>query len=212
MIDIISMLDLTILKTDATEKDVVKLCEDAKENGCAAVCVNPFFVSLAKWLLEGSDVKVCTVVGFPLGASTKEVKAFEAKQAIKDGAQEIDMVLNVGALKNKNYDIVGKDIEAVAKVCKNKAVLKVIIETCLLDDEEKKIASQIVVQAGGQYVKTSTGFSTGGATAEDVKLIRKTVGSDAKIKASGKVRDYETAIAMIEAGADRIGSSSLIRK
>ena len=204
-------IDYTVLKPDTTKETIIKLCNDAKENECASVCVNSYYVKLAKSLLGNSDVKVCTVVGFPLGATTKETKAFEAELAIKNGATEIDMVINIGALKDADYDIVEEDIKAVLQVCKkNNSILKVIIETCLLTDSEKEIISNIIVSSGADFVKTSTGFSTGGAEIKDIELIKKTVGNKAKIKASGGIRDYETACNMINAGADRIGASKLI--
>lgn len=200
-------IDHTILKADATSDMVKKLCTEAREYGFASVCVNPCFASLVSKELEGTDVKACVVIGFPLGANTKEVKAFETKQAIEDGAQEVDMVINVGALKERNYQAVQEDIEAVVKEAKGKALVKVIIETCLLTDEEKVKACEISKAAKADFVKTSTGFSTGGAKKEDVALMRKTVGEDMGVKASGGIRNYETAMEMIEAGANRIGAS-----
>lgn len=206
--NIASMIDHTLLKPEATEEMIENLCKEAKENGFAAVCVNPFYVKKAKELLEGTEVKVATVVGFPLGANVKEVKAFEAKKAIEDGADEIDMVINIGALKNGDYEIVKEDIKAVVDEAKGKAIVKVIIETCLLTDEEKIKACELAKEAGAHYVKTSTGFNKAGATVEDVKLMKETIGENMKIKASGGIRDYETAKAMIDAGASRIGASS----
>ncbi|MDK2934927.1 MAG: deoxyribose-phosphate aldolase [Clostridiales bacterium] len=203
-------IDHTVLKPDATEQQVIKACEEAKTYGFASVCVNPHFVSLVKEQLQGSNVKVCTVVGFPLGATTTKVKVFETKDALANGAQEIDMVINVGAIKDKKYDLVEEDIKAVVDACKGKAIVKVILETCLLTDEEKVTACEIARKAGADFVKTSTGFSTGGATVEDVKLMRKTVGADMGVKASGGVRTYQTAKEMIEAGASRIGCSASI--
>ncbi|MBI6872340.1 deoxyribose-phosphate aldolase [Clostridium aciditolerans] len=200
-------IDHTILKADATSDMVKKLCAEAREYGFASVCVNPYFTSLVSKELEGTDVKTCVVIGFPLGANTKEVKAFETKQAIENGAQEVDMVINVGALKERNYKAVQEDIEAVVKEAKGKALVKVIIETCLLTDEEKVKACEISKAAKADFVKTSTGFSTGGAKKEDVALMRKTVGEDMGVKASGGIRNYETAMEMIEAGANRIGAS-----
>jgi deoxyribose-phosphate aldolase len=200
-------IDHTILKADATSDMVKKLCAEAREYGFASVCVNPCFASLVSKELEGTDVKTCVVIGFPLGANTKEVKAFETKQAIENGAQEVDMVINVGALKERNYKAVQEDIEAVVKEAKGKALVKVIIETCLLTDEEKVKACEISKAAKADFVKTSTGFSTGGAKKEDVALMRKTVGEDMGVKASGGIRNYETAMEMIEAGANRIGAS-----
>ena len=213
MKEISQYLDYTILKADTTKDMIVKICNEAKENNCASVCVNPYYVELAKSLLKGSQVKVCTVVGFPLGATTAEVKSYEASQAIQNGAEEIDMVINIGALKNKEYAVVYDDIRKVLNVCRDgKALLKVIIETCLLTDEEKENAAQIVAEVGADFVKTSTGFSTGGATMPDVKLIKAIVGNKVHIKASGGIRDFATACAMIEAGADRLGTSKLITK
>jgi len=209
--NIASMIDHTLLKPEATEEMIEKLCYEAKENGFAAVCVNPFYVRKAKELLKGTDVKVATVVGFPLGANVKEVKAYETKKAIEDGAEEIDMVINIGALKNSDYETVKEDIEAVVEEAKGKAIVKVIIETCLLTDEEKVKACELSKKAGAHYVKTSTGFNGSGATVEDVKLMKKTVGDSMKVKASGGIRDYETAKAMIDAGASRIGASSSLK-
>lgn len=203
--------DHTILNPDATKEDVLNVCQEAKEHDFFSVCVNPYYVALVREALKGTDVKVTSVIGFPLGASVSEVKAFEAKRAIEDGANEIDMVLNIAALKNKQYDYVQKDIEAVVKACGEDVLLKVIIETCLLTDEEKIKACSLAKAAKADYVKTSTGFSTGGATVEDVKLMRKTVGPDMGVKASGGVRDAEKAKAVIDAGATRIGASSSVK-
>lgn len=206
--NIAKMIDHTLLKADTTKAQIVKLCEEAKQYGFASVCVNPTWVATATELLKGTDVKVCTVIGFPLGASTPETKAFETKNAIENGAEEVDMVINIGALKDGNDDLVERDIRAVVEAAKGKALVKVIIETCLLTEEEKVRACQLAVKAGADYVKTSTGFSTGGATTEDVALMRKTVGKNIGVKASGGVRDIKSAMAMIEAGATRIGTSS----
>lgn len=203
-------IDHTVLKPATTKEEVIKVCSEAKEYGFFSVCINPYYVKLVKEELENSDVKVCSVIGFPLGASVSEIKAAEASKAIEDGADEIDMVINVGALKNKDYDYVLADIKAVVDACKDKALLKVIIETCLLTDEEKVKACELSVEAGADFVKTSTGFSTGGATAEDIKLMRETVGPNIGVKASGAVRDNETAMLMINSGASRIGASSSI--
>lgn len=208
--NIASMIDHTLLKADATKEMVEKLCKEAREYGFAAVCINPSYIKLSKELLKDSEVKVATVIGFPLGANIKEVKAFEAKNAIENGADEVDMVINIGALKNKDYNLVREDIEAVVDESKDRAIVKVIIETCLLTDEEKVMACKLAKEAGADFVKTSTGFSTGGATVEDVKLMKDTIGDDLRIKASGSVRDYEGAKAMIEAGASRIGASSSV--
>lgn len=201
------MIDHTILKADAKREDVVRYCEEAKEYDFMSVCVNSCNVKIVKKALDGSDVKVCCVVGFPLGAMATEAKAFEAKYCVDNGADEIDMVINIGALKDENYDYVKKDIEEVVKASNGK-VVKVIIETCLLSDEEKKKACELAKEAKADFVKTSTGFSTGGATAEDVKLMKSVVGDELKVKASGGVRTKEDAMKMIEAGADRIGASS----
>ena len=203
-------IDHTVLKPATTKEEVIKVCSEAKEYGFFSVCINPYYVKLVKEELENSDVKVCSVIGFPLGASVSEIKAAEASKAIEDGADEIDMVINVGALKNKDYDYVLADIKAVVDACKDKALLKVIIETCLLTDEEMVKACELSVEAGADFVKTSTGFSTGGATAEDIKLMRDTVGPNIGVKASGAVRDNETAMLMINSGASRIGASSSI--
>ncbi len=203
-------IDHTILKPEATVEDVKKLCREAKEYGFASVCVNACYAKLVSAELKGSDVKTCVVVGFPLGAMTKAAKAFETSEAIENGANEIDMVINVGALKAKDYELLKKDIEAVVNAAKGKAIVKVIIETCLLDDEEKVKACEISKEAGADFVKTSTGFSTGGATKEDIALMRKTVGVNLGVKASGGIRDYNTAIEMINAGASRIGASASI--
>lgn len=211
MTNIASYIDHTLLKPESTESQVVQLCKEAAEFKFASVCVNPTWVETAAAELTGSGVKVCTVIGFPLGASTPETKAFETTDAISKGAGEIDMVLNVGALKSGNTDHVKKDIEAVVNAAKGKAIVKVILETCLLTDEEKITASQLSKEAGADFVKTSTGFSTGGATIEDVKLMRQTVGADLGVKASGGVRSLEDVEAMIEAGATRIGASSGVK-
>lgn len=205
------MIDHTILKADATRQQVIKVCQEALEYGFASVCVNTCQVKLVATQLKGSDVKTCVTVGFPLGAMSTAAKAFEAKDAVLNGAQEVDMVINVGALKDKDYDFVENDIRAVVDAVNKKAVVKVIIETCLLTDEEKVIACKLAQKAGADFVKTSTGFSTGGATAEDIALMRKTVGNSMKVKASGGIRDYETAIKMVDAGADRIGASSSVK-
>lgn len=200
-------IDHTILKPETTQEQVEKILSEAKEYDFASVCVNPTWVSLAAESLKDTDVKVCTVIGFPLGANTSAVKAFETKDAIANGADEIDMVINIGALKAGNDALVLDDIKAVVDASGDKLV-KVIIETCLLTDDEKVRACQLSKEAGADYVKTSTGFSTGGATVADVALMRKTVGPDMGVKASGGARSYEDAIAFIEAGASRIGASS----
>ncbi|MEK5232587.1 deoxyribose-phosphate aldolase [Lysinibacillus sp. FSL K6-0232] len=202
------MIDHTLLKAETTKEQIEKLCAEAKQFNFASVCVNPTWVKQSSELLQGSDVLVCTVIGFPLGANTPAVKAFEAKDAIANGAKEVDMVINIGALKDKNYDLVQADIAAVVEAAKGQALVKVIIETCLLTDEEKVKACELAVAAGADYVKTSTGFSTGGATAEDIALMRKTVGPELGVKASGGVRSLEDMKKMVEAGATRIGASS----
>lgn len=204
------MIDHTLLKPDACEQGVRKLCQEALEYKFASVCINPGYVQLCADLLKGSEVKVCTVIGFPLGATTSDTKAFETRDAISKGAQEVDMVINVGKLKDKDLDYVKKDIEAVVNEAKGKALTKVIIETCLLNNEEKVTACKIAKEAGADFVKTSTGFSTGGATFEDIKLMRETVGANMGVKASGGVRSYEDTMKMIEAGATRIGASASI--
>jgi deoxyribose-phosphate aldolase len=207
--NVVRMIDHTLLKADATKEAIVKLVEEAKEYLFASVCVNPTWVrTAAEMLTDTPEVKVCTVIGFPLGAATPETKAFETKNAIENGANEIDMVINVGALKDKQDDLVERDIRAVVEAAKGQALVKVIIETCLLTKEEKIKACEISVKAGADYVKTSTGFSTGGATVEDIRLMRQTVGPEIGVKASGGVRSREDALAMIEAGATRIGASS----
>lgn len=204
-------IDHTILKSEATEEQVKKLCDEAKEYGFASVCVNPYYTAFVHKELQGSDVNTCTVIGFPLGASTKSVKAFETMDAIRNGADEVDMVINISALKDKKYDDVLKDIKAVVEAAKDKAIVKVIIEACLLTDEEKQKACELSVAAGAHFVKTSTGFSTGGATSADVKLMRNTVRGKARVKASGGIKNLKDAKAMVEVGADRIGTSSGIK-
>lgn len=203
-------IDHTLLKADATKEQITKLCAEAKEHDFASVCVNTSYVPLCAELLKGSDVKVCCVVGFPLGAMDTVSKAFEAKTAVNNGAGEVDMVINIGALKDKDYEYVTKDIEAVVNASKP-AIVKVIIETCLLTDEEKVEACKCAMQANAEFVKTSTGFSTAGATVEDVALMRKTVGTVCKVKAAGGIRSYEDAMKMIDAGADRLGCSAGIK-
>ncbi|MBO0476196.1 deoxyribose-phosphate aldolase [Vagococcus sp. DIV0080] len=201
-------VDHTLLKPEATKEQIKVLCEEASQHDFASVCVNPYWVSYASDLLSDSDVKVCTVIGFPLGATSTATKFFEAKNAIDNGANEIDMVINVGELKSKNYDAVEADIAAVVKASHPEAIVKVIIETCLLTKEEIVKACELSVAASADFVKTSTGFSTGGATVEDVKLMKETVGDKAFVKASGGVRSLEDAKNMIAAGADRLGTSS----
>ena len=203
-------IDHTLLKADATENEVIKLCNEAKEYDFFSVCINPGFVELAAKELSESNVAVCTVIGFPLGASTPETKAFETRDAIQKGAAEVDMVINISKLKDKKDEQVLKDIKAVVDAADKKALVKVIIETCLLTDEEKERACKLAKDAGADFVKTSTGFSTGGATKEDIALMRKTVGTEMGVKASGGVRTYEDAVTMIESGATRIGASASI--
>ncbi|CUP23337.1 deoxyribose-phosphate aldolase [Clostridium sp. NSJ-49] len=209
-INIARMIDHTILKPEATEAEIMELCKEAVKYNFASVCVNPSMVAKAATILEGTPVKVCTVIGFPLGATTTEVKAFETEDAIKKGATEVDMVINVGKLKERDLAYVKNDIQAVVNAAKGKALTKVIIETCLLTDEEKVIACELSKEAGADFVKTSTGFSKGGATAHDIKLMRETVGPDMGVKASGGVRSREDALTMIENGATRIGASASI--
>ncbi|MDL2432865.1 deoxyribose-phosphate aldolase [Streptococcus sp. SC1] len=200
-------IDHTLLKPDASQEQIETLIEEAKKYDFASVCVNPTWVNFAAQALKATDVKVCTVIGFPLGANTPELKAFETSDAIQNGANEIDMVINIGALKSRNFDLVERDIRAVVEAAKG-TLVKVIIETCLLTDDEKVKACQIAQKAGADFVKTSTGFSTGGATVADVALMRKTIGPDMGVKASGGARSYEDALAFIKAGATRIGASS----
>ncbi|WP_207696458.1 deoxyribose-phosphate aldolase [Enterococcus sp. DIV0212c] len=202
------MIDHTILKADAQEEDILRIIEEAKKYEFFSVCINPCWVALAKEHLAGTSVDVCTVIGFPLGANTSEVKAYEATDAINNGATEVDMVINVGALKSKQYKKVLKDIQAVVDAAKGKALVKVIIETALLTDEEKIKVCELAKEAGADFVKTSTGFSTGGATVADVKLMRETVGPDMGVKASGGIHNEAEAKAMIDAGATRIGTSA----
>ncbi len=204
------LIDHTLLKPDATEADIVKLCREARQFSFASVCINPSYVPLAAKQLEGSPVKVCTVIGFPLGATTPTTKAIETRDAIANGANEIDMVINVGALKSGNDDLVRRDIEAVVGAAKGQALVKVILETALLSKEEIVKACLLAKMAGADFVKTSTGFGPGGAKVEDVALMRKTVGSAMGVKASGGIRDLETAQAMVNAGATRIGASASV--
>ena len=200
-------IDHTVLKATANKEDIKKLCEEAREYNFYSVCVNGCYVNDAKNYLEGTDVKVAAVVGFPLGAMTTTSKVFEAKEAIENGASEIDMVINVAKLKDQEYDYVREEIRQIKEVI-DENVLKVIIETCYLTDEEKVKACELALEAKAEYVKTSTGFGTGGATFEDVKLMKETVGDNAKVKASGGVKDKETANKYIELGAERLGTSS----
>lgn len=201
------MIDHTILKPEATLEDIVQLCKEAKENEFKAVCVNPCWIKICSRELENTDVKIATVVGFPLGANTTETKVFETKDALEKGATEIDMVINVGAIKSKDYVFVENDIKEVVKAAKGNTV-KVILETCLLDKEEIVEACKISKKAGAHFVKTSTGFGSDGAKVEDVKLMKETVGKDMEVKASGGIRDIVKAKEMINAGATRLGTSS----
>lgn len=204
-------IDHTLLKPEATPNQIRKLCQEAREHGFAAVCVNSSYVSLCAEILAGSDVAVCSVVGFPLGAMSTAAKVFEAEQAIRDGASEIDMVLHIGRFKAGEYDYVEDDISAVVNMAhKEGAIVKVIIETALLTDEEKRIACRLCVLAVADFVKTSTGFGGGGATVEDVRLIKEEIANKAKIKAAGGIGDYKTAVKMIKAGADRLGTSKSV--
>ncbi|HLV10111.1 MAG TPA: deoxyribose-phosphate aldolase [Halanaerobiales bacterium] len=211
--DMAKMIDHTLLKSTATVEDVRRLCSEAKKYEFASVCVNPIFVPLASKLLNNSSVKVTTVVGFPLGANTTEIKVFETRNAIKNGAQEIDMVINLGAFKSGAKDMVQTDVKAVVDATKTASVssdiiVKVIIETCFLNEDEIIETSNIARIAGADFIKTSTGFADYGATAEAVSLIRKTVGRDIGVKASGGIKNYEQALVMLDAGANRIGTSS----
>lgn len=202
-------IDHTLLKPEAQLAQIQALCNEAKEWDFYSVCINSYFVKKAVSFLNGSNVKVCTVVGFPLGASTMETKRFEAMKAVAEGAREVDMVINISAIKSQDWQYVLDDMSSLAQVTHQQgAILKVILETCLLTDEEKKKACELAVKANVDFVKTSTGFSTGGATIEDIKLMRSVVGTKMGIKASGGIRDLETAKAMIEAGATRLGTSS----
>lgn len=206
-----SMIDHTLLRPEATREMIRTLCNEAIEYKFGAICVNPYHVSFCKDILKDSSVKIATVIGFPLGANTTEVKAIETLDAIKNGADEIDMVINIGALKDKDYKTVREDIEAVVNIAKQKSIVKVIIETSLLNEEEKRIACELSKEAKADFVKTSTGFSTGGATVEDVRLMKSVVNDNLEIKASGGVKNLKTAKEMIEAGATRLGTSSGIK-
>lgn len=203
-------IDHTLLKPEATEEQISKLCEEAKQYSFASVCINPTHVKLAKKLLIGSSVKVCTVIGFPLGANVSAVKAFEAKTAVKEGADEVDMVINIGALKDGNYSLVLSDICAVVEAVGKDTVVKVILENCLLTNNEIIKACELSEKAGADFVKTSTGFNQWGARIEDVALMKKCVGNRLKVKAAGGIHDYKTASALVRAGADRIGASRSI--
>ena len=206
------MIDHTLLKPDATQDQIAQLCHEARKYSFASVCVNPTNVKLCAQLLKGSSVPVCTVVGFPLGATPTDVKVFETQQAIREGATEVDMVINVGALKSRDYELVERDIASVARACHaDNAILKVIIEAALLTDEEKVVACQLAKVAGADFVKTSTGFGPGGAALEDVALMRRVVGPTMGVKAAGGIRTYEDAQKMIAAGASRIGASASVK-
>ena len=202
--DIAKMIDHTMLKADATKDTILRYCDEATDNGFASVCVNSSYVALVAKALQGSGVHTCTVVGFPLGAMSTKAKAFEAKQAVEDGACEVDMVLHIGALKDKDYLYVKEDIRAVVMASKP-ALVKVILETCLLNKEEIRIASALSEEAGADFIKTSTGFSTGGATVEDIRIMKESVSPKMKLKASGGIRSREFAEELIAAGADRLG-------
>lgn len=208
------MIDHTVLKADTPLETVKRICDEAMEYGFASVCINPCHVAYCANYLKDSDVNVCTVIGFPLGANTSAVKAFETKDAIANGADEIDMVMNIGALKDKNYDLVRDDVKAVVEAA-NGTLVKVILETCLLTEDEIKKACELCVEAKADYVKTSTGFSTRGATIEDVRIMKEAVHGKAKVKAAGGVRTPEDMVKIVAAGADRIGTSagcSLVKK
>ena len=207
-VNLASLVDHTLLKQDATEEQIRKVCLEAIEYKFASVCVNPYYVPLVVEQLKGSGVKTCCVIGFPLGATTTKTKVFETKEAIENGAQEVDMVINVGAAKTGDWDYVRNDIESVVNAAGKKAIVKVIFETCLLSDDEKIRLCTISKLAGADFVKTSTGFSTGGATVEDIMLMRRTVGQDMGVKASGGIKDFDIALAMVKAGATRLGTSS----
>ncbi len=210
-VELASYIDHTLLKPDTTIADIEMLCREAIQYSFASVCVNPCFVTVAKKFLQGHNINLCTVVGFPLGATTSDTKAFETACAIENGANEIDMVINIGSLKERMYKLTEYDIKAVSEVCKDKALLKIIIEACLLSDEEKIEACKLAKAIGVDFIKTSTGFSYGGATIADIKLIKSIVGDSIGIKASGGIRDLSSMLKMIEAGASRFGTSSSIR-
>ena len=209
--DMAKYIDHTYLKPEASVNEIRKICDEAKKYHCASVCVNPSYIQYVAQQLEGSGVTPCCVIAFPFGTSTPEAKAFEASDAASKGAREIDMVLNVGAIKSGDWLLVKRDIEGVVNAVKGRAKVKVIIEACLLTDEEKVKACTVAKLAGAAFVKTSTGYSTGGATVEDVRLMRETVGPEMGVKASGGVRTYDDAIAMLKAGANRLGCSSTMK-
>lgn len=210
-IELAKMIDHTILKPIASSEDIIKLCREAREYGFASVCINPFFVPLAVEQLKDTDVLVCTVIGFPLGCTSTATKVFETGESVKNGAREVDMVINIGALKERREEVVLEDIRLVVEAAHAQdpaAIIKVIVETCYLTREEKILACRLAKQAGAHFVKTSTGFGSGGATLEDVSLMRETVGSQVGVKASGGIKNAQQAIAMIQAGANRIGTSA----
>jgi len=210
--DLAGMIDHTLLKPDATISEINQLCEEAIQYNFASVCVNPSYVDTCFNLIKSSNVKVCTVIGFPLGATTTQSKFLEAEEAIKNGAEELDMVINVGKLKDRDYDFVFNDIKSIADLSKRHlCTSKVILETCLLTDEEKVVACLLAKEAGLNFVKTSTGFSKNGATVHDVSLMKFVVGDKLQVKASGGIRSYEDAIAMINAGATRLGASAGVK-
>jgi deoxyribose-phosphate aldolase len=209
--DIAGMIDHTLLRPDATPKQIEQLCLEGRKYNFASVCMNPVWVKFSRGILSGSGVKICTVSGFPLGANATVIKVKEAETGIEDGADEIDMVMNIGALKSGVFKSVEQDIRAVRKAVRNDKILKVIIECGLLTNEEKTRATEIVKSCGADFVKTNTGFGYGGATVEDVKLLRKIAGNDMGVKASGGIRDFQTAKSLIEAGANRIGTSSGVK-
>jgi len=210
--DLAEMIDHTLLKPDATLSEIEQLCEEAIQNNFASVCVNPSYVEICFELIKSSNVKVCTVLGFPLGATTTQTKLLEAEEAIKNGAEELDMVINIGRLKDKDYEYVYNDIKSIADLSKKHlCTSKVILETCLLSDEEKVIVCLLSKEAGVKFVKTSTGFSKSGATVHDVALMKFVVGEKLQVKASGGIRSYEDAIAMINAGATRLGASAGVK-
>ena len=208
---IASIIDHTLLKPDATEADIKRVCEEALTYGFASVCINPYWVKLTSRLLKNSTVKTCSVIGFPLGANSPEVKTFETKNAVMNGAEEVDMVINIGALKSGKYEEVKRDIEGVVKASGPSVKVKVILETALLTDEEKIKGSVLAMEAGADFVKTSTGFGPGGATAHDVALMKKVVNGRLGVKAAGGIHSYEEAIKMLKAGATRIGTSASIQ-
>ncbi|HAF07977.1 MAG: Deoxyribose-phosphate aldolase [candidate division TA06 bacterium 32_111] len=210
MRDINRFIDHTLLKADATFDDIKRLCEEARRYNFFSVCVNQVYVNYSKELLKNSDVKVCTVVGFPLGATDIETKIFETKRSLQLGADEIDMVMNIGYMKSKMYERIVDEIKCIKEVCKNK-VLKVIVETCLLTEDEKREVVKLLIEGKADFIKTSTGFSTGGAKVEDIKLFKSIAGNRINIKASGGIRDLKSALDMIENGATRIGSSNSVK-